>query len=125
MIYPDLPKIARIAVIVAVVAGSVVVVGRGMFHGRTGLSDFAGYYTASTIIARSDSAARMYNDAWFKDRIKGLGMTDSSMIMYVNPPPVALLMTPLIGQPPLSAKLLWNGFSLVLALFVWTLGKSV
>jgi hypothetical protein len=67
MIYPDIPKTARIAMH-SVVCGSAFVIVHGMFHGRSGLSDFAGYYTASRIAVRGDSLDRIYDDAWFVGR---------------------------------------------------------
>jgi len=115
MIYPDLPKTVRIAIAIVVVSGSTFVIVHGVFHGRSGLSDFAGYYTAASIAARGDSVERMYDDAWFVGQINRLGLPDTTVIMYVNPPPVSLVMLPLVGFQAQAAKMIWNCINLLLA----------
>ena len=51
-------------------------------------SDFAGYYTASRILVSTDSISYMYDNDWFKEKMHGYGIPDSTFIMYVNPPAV-------------------------------------
>jgi len=115
MIYPSLPKTARIAIVIAVVCGSAFVIVHGIFRGGSRLSDFAGYYTAASIAAQGDSVGRMYDDGWFVGQIHKLGLPDTTMIMYVNPPPVSLVMIPLVSFDAQTAKTIWNCINLLLA----------
>jgi hypothetical protein len=80
------------------------------------LSDFAGYYTASHIFVERDSVSHMYHDEWFKLKAHSYGIPDSTFIIYVNPPPVSLVMTPFVWMNPRSAKIEWNIVSVLLLL---------
>jgi hypothetical protein len=96
-------------------------VGRGLLSSNQRLSDFAGYYTAASIVAHGDSILKMYDDAWFKEQVKHLGLQDTGMVMYVNPPPVSLVMVPLVGVEPSRAKLTWNIFNIILLIVIWVI----
>lgn len=78
-------------------------------------SDFGGYYTASRILTTTDSVSFVYNDDWFKAKMNSFGIPDSTFIMYVNPPPIALVMIPVSRLEPAMAKVAWNVFSVILA----------
>ena len=75
------------------VGGFVVVCFVGFRSGTQRQSDFAGYYTAAKIVATTDSISRMYDDHWFVSQMHSYGISESTFIMYVNPPSVAFVMT--------------------------------
>ena len=102
-----------------VVAGGLVTV-YGFWSGARHMSDFAGYYTSARILVTDDSVSHMYDDAWFVNRMHRYGIPDSTLIMYVNPPPVAVVMTPLAWMPPVGAKIAWNAIGAVLLLVMFT-----
>lgn len=89
-------------------------------HSSHRLSDFAGYYTAAKVVVSGDSVPSIYNDEWFKRRVQQLGMEDTSIVFYVNPPPAALIMVPLLWLDPGLAKAIWNILSILLV-FIATL----
>lgn len=124
MVYPEISKIARMAIIMVVVVGSIALVGWGIFRSQNRVSDFAGYYTASKIVFSHDSVEHMYDDRWFTGRLQAFGLADTSMILYVNPPCVTLVMLPIVSLHPSTAKLAWNIFTLTLLPVLWLLGRN-
>jgi len=99
----------------------VLVIYLGMRSTPGRLSDFTGYYTASSILAHRTSIPDMYRDELFTDQVRKLGLRDTGMVMYVNPPPVSLIMVPLVGLDPEKAKLVWNSLSVCIALLIYLL----
>ena len=88
------------------------------------LSDFAGYYTAARILLSGDSISSLYDDDQFKRNVKKLGLEDSTIVLYVNPPPVSFLMVPLELLKPDSAKTVWNLFTIALAFIAVYLARD-
>ena len=114
-------KLLRVAVIVL---GALVCV-YGLWSGTRHMSDFAGYYTSARILLTADSVSQMYDDAWFVTRMHRYGIPDSTLIMYVNPPPVAVVMAPLAWMPPTGAKIAWNAIGIVLLVVVFELMRQL
>lgn len=92
-------------------------------HNR--LSDFAGYYTASKLVATGDSVASMYDDQWFIGRMGQFGIIDQKMVFYVNPPAASFVMIPLTGFDPAMAKVVWIGINLGLLLLLLNIAKDL
>ncbi|MBI1807087.1 MAG: DUF2029 domain-containing protein [Ignavibacteria bacterium] len=61
----------------------------------------------------------MYDDEWFKGKIRNITTSEPSLVLYVNPPTVSLVMIPLVGFDPFTAKMLWNVISILLLAVVW------
>ena len=102
----------------AAVSLFILVVYLGMRPSRDRLSDFTGYYTASTIVAHRTSIPDMYHDELFKQEVQQLGLRDTGMVMYVNPPPASLVMFPLVWLEPEQAKIVWNSLSVCIVLLI-------
>src|SRR5438128_1326809 len=121
--YKSLPTWVRNVFAAIAMFGLVTSAYLSFSHPTNRLSDFAGYYTASKIILSRDSLASMYDDGWFKGQVKKLGMEDSTIVFYVNPPPAALLMLPLASLQPAAAKDFWNCLSIIMIFASWYLAK--
>jgi hypothetical protein len=80
----------------------------GFRYSTSHLSDFTGYYAAAKIVATRDSVEQMYDDEWFKQRVRSFAIPESTFVMYVNPPPVSFIMVPLTVLEPFRAKFAWN-----------------
>jgi len=93
----------------------------GFWSGTRHMSDFAGYYTSARILMTADSIPHMYDDNWFVNRMHQYGIPDSTLLMYVNPPQVALMMAPLVWMKPSTAKIAWNTINVVLLVIVFEL----
>jgi Glycosyltransferase family 87 len=121
--FTDLVPIPRILLWGAVVSGCIILTTVGFTYSSHRLSDFAGYYTASKIFATSrDTLSVLYNDRVFILHAREFGIRESTFVMYVNPPQIALL--PLYMLDPFGAKLLWNCFSLFLLGVAFYLGMA-
>jgi hypothetical protein len=114
-------NLRRILSWVAVLLGGGFLCLYGFWSGAQHMSDFSGYYTSSRILVTSDSVSRMYDGKWFVDRMHQYGIPDSTLLMYVNPPQVAVVMTPLVWMKPSSAKIVWNMINIVLLLIAFEL----
>jgi hypothetical protein len=78
-------------------------------------TDFPNYLTAAKIVADRRNPDRLYDDAWFREQMRGYGMhTRSSFSPF--PPPTALVLVPLAGLQPLSALRVMTALN-VLCLF--------
>ena len=68
-------------------------------------ADFPGYFTAARIVSDSQDTARLYDDSWFRERIRSYGLEspDNPGKFTPFPPPTALLMLPLAHSAPLTA----------------------
>jgi len=79
--------------------------------------DFANYYTAARLVAEHKPLATAYRDfVWFQKQIDRYGITHQLGGFIPHPPPTALIMLPLAPFEPLTAKRLWIGFNLALAI---------
>lgn len=90
----------------------------GILTGGKYFSDFAGYYTASKILVNYGSSADLYNDEYFISKMNSFGIPDTTFIMYVNPPPSAFVMVPLVRMDPMNAKTVWNFINLLLIIII-------
>ncbi|MBA3531331.1 MAG: DUF2029 domain-containing protein [Ardenticatenales bacterium] len=76
---------------------------------------FAGYYTSAWILARyPDELARVYEDAWFVERLEETGIEGVYDIFFIHPPTMTLLLLPLTAFPPATARVIWTGVNLAL-----------
>jgi len=65
-------------------------------------TDFPNYLTAAKLVADGRSPERLYDDAWFREQMRGYGMeTRSTFIPF--PPATALVLLPLAPLEPLTA----------------------
>lgn len=97
------------------------VTGYGFLSGTERLRDFAGYYGAARAIGEGYPAVALYDDAWFQRTLVRYGIDEPTIVMYVNPPPVALFALPLVSLSPPAAKLVWNILSLLALIGGWRL----
>lgn len=75
---------------------------------------FAAYYTASHLLAAGPTAmAQVYDNAWFGSQVRQTGFPDVADIFNIQPPTMSLILLPLAGLPPPTARLAWILFSLV------------
>lgn len=65
-------------------------------------TDFPNYLTAAKIVADGRSTQRLYDDAWFREQMRGYGMEGLSSFAPF-PPPTALVLLPLARLQPLTA----------------------
>jgi Glycosyltransferase family 87 len=74
-----------------------------------GGGSFAVYYIAASLIAHGPSAmARIYDDAWFAAQVSQISPPGIYDIFFYNPPTMSLLMLPLAGLAPQTARLIWT-----------------
>lgn len=109
---------------IAVLTSGALLAAYGFLAGTRHQSDFAGYYTAARVVITGDSVSRIYDREWFTAKMHSYGIADSTLIMYVNPPSVALVMTPLAWLNPVAAKTAktaWNVINLLLVVLIWVL----
>jgi len=112
--YPPLHPRLKITLAIILLAGGILLIGRGFEAGGRRLSDFAGYYTSSWVLRHEPNPGRMYDDSAFVASIRSLGMPDTMMIMYVNPPPVAIVTMPFTDLNPPDAKIAFSILNLLL-----------
>jgi hypothetical protein len=93
----------------------------GFWSGAHHMSDFAGYYTAARVLATHDSLSHIYDEHWFVNRMHRYGIPDSTLLMYVNPPPIAFVMTPVAWMKPSDAKTAWNIINVILLFIAFEL----
>jgi hypothetical protein len=84
---------------------AIVLVARGIAPALTHVgTDFPNYLTAAEIVIEGDPADRLYDDAWFQERMRHYGIGEPSEGKFTPfPPPTALLLTPLAPLSPLNA----------------------
>ncbi|HLZ07228.1 MAG TPA: glycosyltransferase family 87 protein, partial [Chloroflexota bacterium] len=108
---PPATEIAAIAIAaVAVVAFGVQVALPASSRLTNG---FSAYYTAARLVVQGADPARFYDDAWFSSQTIRLGFGAAQDIYNVNPPATALLLLPLAGFDPVTAKEFWTALNLV------------
>ena len=91
-----------LSLIVIVFAGSFVVV-RGIVPAVTVIqNDFPNYYTAGVIARTGSSAERLYDDAWFQQKMYDQGISQQGKFSPF-PPATAVLFVPLSLLQPLDA----------------------
>ncbi|HVC34155.1 MAG TPA: glycosyltransferase family 87 protein [Chloroflexota bacterium] len=81
---------------------------------------FSAYDTAARLLLEGQSPIRFYDDDWFRQQTIRLGFAGADDIYNLNPPTTALLLWPLAGLDPISAKVAWTALNLsflALALF--------
>jgi hypothetical protein len=68
-------------------------------------SDFPEYFTSAKTVRAGGNAARLYDDAWFREQTRryGVGPPENPGDFTPYPPPTALLLVPLTGFEPLTA----------------------
>ena len=88
----------------------------GLHFSSSRLSDFAGYYTAAKVVASGEPTERLYDDSWFQTQLRSFGMDEPTIVMFVNPPATSFFLLGLQWLSPFTAKLVWDCFSILLAL---------
>ena len=79
--------------------------------------DFANYHTSARILLSNQSLERAYWDfTWFQKQIDLSGVQNQMGGFIPHPPPTALVMIPLAGIDPVSAKSIWTAVNLLLAI---------
>jgi len=99
---------------------------RGFFPALTHIdTDFPNYYTAGKIVAEGNDMTRLYDDAWFQERIYGNGIHQLGKFSPF-PPPTALLFVPLSVFEPMTALRIMTIINLLLLISaVFLLSRSV
>lgn len=93
----------RIVSLMIILFGGSFFVVRGVVPAVTVIqTDFPNYYTAGVIARSSSGAERLYDDAWFQQRISDQGLTQQGKFSPF-PPPTAVLFVPLSLLQPLDA----------------------
>jgi hypothetical protein len=104
----------RTAIAAGVIAGYLILVVRPTARGG---GSFAVYYIAASLLAHQPSAlARVYDDAWFAAQLNPINPPGVYDIFFYNPPTMSLLMLPLVGLTPQTARLIWTVLGVVLLL---------
>lgn len=80
--------------------------------------DFPNYYTSSKLLVQGEPVAKFYDNSWFEEQGHALGF---ERVVRFNPfpPATSVLMLPLTGFDPLTAKRIWifiNALLLILAI---------
>ena len=79
--------------------------------------DFANYHTSARILLSNQSLERAYWDfTWFQKQIDMTGVQHQLGGFIPHPPPTALVMIPLAGIDPVSAKSIWTALNVLLAI---------
>jgi hypothetical protein len=95
----------RVAAILLFVALATLLFVRGIVPAVSRIdSDFPNYFTAARIVADGGPAARLYDDSWFQEQMRGVGFGRPENGKFAPfPPPTALLLLPLARLDPLTA----------------------
>lgn len=80
---------------------------------------FASYYTAARLVVSGELDARIYDNAWFQERERALGLRND--IYGHQPPTMALLMLPVAWLPPAVARASWLALDLLWLLLIGVL----
>ncbi|TLY28273.1 MAG: DUF2029 domain-containing protein [Ignavibacteria bacterium] len=115
----------RIALLLAVLTGSILIVYQGMNFPTMRLSDSAAYYTSSKILLRGDTRSRIYDDKWFLEKSRAFGIRETTGIFYVNPPLASAMYLPVASLDPFTAKVAWNLVSVASLLFLWLRSRDL
>lgn len=92
------------------------------------ITDFPNYYTSARLTIEGENVQKLYDDAWFQQKIYDNDM-DALGKFSPQPPFTALVMTPIAFLAPIMAKRIWMILSLLFAggviffihkLFKWT-----
>lgn len=86
-------------------------------------SDFPNYYVSSRVLAAGEDPRKLYDDAWFQERIDREGI-DQAGRFSTFPPCTAFAMLPLTPFTPPTARRIWLMFNLgLLALAIVLLAQ--
>jgi len=116
MLWSPLPTVVRKILPTLTVVCFVLTSVSGLRFASSRLSDFAGYYTASKVVAHGETTERLYDDHWFQDQLRSFGMNEPTIVMFVNPPAASFFLLGLQWLPPFAAKVIWGCISILLAL---------
>jgi hypothetical protein len=88
---------------------------RGVIPAFTQITDDFPEYFTSAKTAREGNAAKLYDDAWFRDQTRryGVGPPENPGDFTPYPPPTALLLVPLTRLEPLTALRVVTVFNLL------------
>ncbi len=79
-------------------------------------SDFANYYVSAKLIVSGEPLERLYDNAWFQQKIRDNGINTPGKFSP-NPPIVAWMMVPLTALQPLQAQRAVTLINLILIVF--------
>lgn len=106
-------SVSRIAASVFLILLMAFVVVRGVVPGFSTLyTDFPNYYVAGKIALEGTHVHRLYDDAWFQDRMRSYGI-DVQGKFSPFPPPTALLFVPLGPLEPITAQRVMTALNLL------------
>jgi len=100
------------------------VFAKGVIPGwQEGRSDFSNYYASAVLITEGESISKFYNNDWFSNKSKKIGLKDGAKFAPF-PPATAFLYLPLTMFDALMAKRVWLICNLlILVLLVFELKK--
>ena len=81
-------------------------------------TDFSNYYIPARLLVRGESVNRLYDMTWFQRQMVYAGIEEQAGGFNRFPPPAALVMLPLGGLPPLTAKRVWTAVNLAALLIL-------
>jgi len=88
-------------------------------------TDFPNYLTAAKLVANGRDVSRLYDDAWFREQMRGYGMPPVGKFSPF-PPPTALLLVPLAPLEPLAALRVMTVVSLLCLIgSIWLLARAL
>lgn len=70
-------------------------------------TDFSNYYTASRLLLTGRDTHKLYDDAWFNERIQEFGINERGKFSPF-PPVTAFVMLPIARFDPMAAKRVWT-----------------
>ncbi|HLF28104.1 MAG TPA: glycosyltransferase family 87 protein [Anaerolineae bacterium] len=75
---------------------------------------FSAYYTAGRVVLAGEPGARLYDEAWFADRVTELSGGQARDIFLATPPASAVLWLPLALLPIEAARIVWTWLNVAL-----------
>lgn len=85
--------------------------------------DFPNYYVSSRLILDGESVSQFYDNEWFESQASAIGIENPARFNPF-PPVTSLIMLPLSGFEPLTAKRIWVLINVMLLVFViWLSSK--
>ncbi|MFQ5854089.1 MAG: glycosyltransferase 87 family protein [Anaerolineae bacterium] len=87
-------------------------------------TDFPNYYVPARLVLNRRDLSQVYDWAWLQRQANAAGLGHQLVGFIPFPPPSALIMLPLAGLDPLTAKRVWVVFTVVLLLVAaWLLAR--
>lgn len=111
-------KLPEIAKYFAITLASAFLVFKGIIPGwQDSPADFNNYFVASQLVVEGESIHQFYNNDWFSNKAKNMGIKSGAKFAPF-PPPTAYILIPLTPFNPLTAKRIWLIINCLLLLLI-------